>query len=736
MLPRWLHAVFAPILCVVIVAPVAAQQPAPASTPPPQAKPVDDRKPDPLPVFEELVEVTASRDERPLLDAPATVSVLGSGQLATLPATGYADALRSIAGLNVIEASAGDLRLSSRSAPSLGGRSQLVLIDGRPLYIDFIGIPIWQLAPIDLDDARQIEVVSGPVSAAWGAEALSGVVNVITRSPGRDPGTRIRLRGGLFGRDVGASVGSGAGTGTAVSLEHARRLSPSWAVRVNGGYESMAAYARPTGMVEVATHPLDPGEATGGAIYPSFANQGLERRRAAVRFDQTLSNGGLLTYESGYTRTAGLFHTPLGPFSMSNFNLGFGHVRYDGPGLRLRAFVHILNGSSPNLLAVDPQGVPIQLDFKTTAIDLDGAKTWPLAGRHLVTAGGNYRRNIFQEISNAPAAESRSQVGGYAQAALHFGRFELNSAARVDKFETVEGAIFSPRVAVLFKPTPGQTVRVSAGRSYRAPAAVDQYLDITLVGGVFPLAAVNPSFGNAVFPFPLQTLGDPGIRPESQTTWELGYNAAVGNSTYGVAVYASRLRNPITFVPANPYSSSNVPSGWPLPPFVFDVLAQQGVVIPSQLLTSNLGALDLRGLELSWSRSWREGLATFGNYSWQDTPTPVGSTDDESAYPPGALTIGPHHRVNLGVSYDRGRFFGAGTLNHVSGGFWTDVLTPSFWGPTQDYTLVGATAGVRFPASHLTFILKATNLLDQNVQQHVFGDILKRAVTMEAVIRF
>jgi len=121
-----------------VATPLAAQQSPPA---PPQTKPVDTQKPDVPPRFEELVEVTASRDERPVLDAPATVNVLGSAHLTTLPATGYADALRSIPGLNIVEASAGDLRLSSRTATSLGGRSQLVLIDGRPLYIDFIGIP-------------------------------------------------------------------------------------------------------------------------------------------------------------------------------------------------------------------------------------------------------------------------------------------------------------------------------------------------------------------------------------------------------------------------------------------------------------------------------------------------------------------------------------------------------------------------------------------------------------------
>jgi hypothetical protein len=76
----------------------------------------------------------------------------------------------------------------------------------------------------------------------------------------------------------------------------------------------------------------------------------------------------------------------------------------------------------------------------------------------------------------------------------------------------VDGGILSPRAALLFKPTPAQTLRVSAGRSHRAPAAVDQHLDVTVVGGVIPLAVINPSLGTAVFALPLQALGAPDIR--------------------------------------------------------------------------------------------------------------------------------------------------------------------------------------------------------------------------------
>jgi outer membrane receptor for ferrienterochelin and colicin len=88
---------------------------------------------------EEVVVVSASRVESTVIDAPATVSVIGAKAIESAPAQGYADLLRSVPGLNVIQMSARDFNLTARQATGTIATSQLALVDGRSIYLDFFG---------------------------------------------------------------------------------------------------------------------------------------------------------------------------------------------------------------------------------------------------------------------------------------------------------------------------------------------------------------------------------------------------------------------------------------------------------------------------------------------------------------------------------------------------------------------------------------------------------------------
>src|SRR5262249_50815020 len=87
----------------------------------------------------ETVVVSASRIDTALADAPATMSVVTSETLASTPAQNYADLLRGVPGVNAIQMSARDVNLTSRQATSTLSNSELVLVDGRSVYLDFFG---------------------------------------------------------------------------------------------------------------------------------------------------------------------------------------------------------------------------------------------------------------------------------------------------------------------------------------------------------------------------------------------------------------------------------------------------------------------------------------------------------------------------------------------------------------------------------------------------------------------
>src|SRR5204862_2495573 len=139
--------------------------------------------------YEETVVVSASRSDEKLINAPATMSVIGPSTIESAPTQNFAELLRTVPGLNITQVSARDINVTSRSATGTLATGQLALLDGRSLYQDMFGFVMWDFLPVNLNEVKQIEVIRGPASAVWGANALYGVVNVITKSPREMQGT-------------------------------------------------------------------------------------------------------------------------------------------------------------------------------------------------------------------------------------------------------------------------------------------------------------------------------------------------------------------------------------------------------------------------------------------------------------------------------------------------------------------------------------------------------------------
>ena len=313
---------------------------------------------------EETVIVSASKVETTLINAPATVSVIGAETINAAPSTNFGDLLRSVPGMNVIQTSARDVNLSSRGATSTLATSQLVLLDGRSLYLDFFGLVLWDLVPTNSNEIKQIEVVRGPASAVWGANALSGVVNIITKTPRESQGVNLSAQIGTINRDAGSLAGKGNGTLYGLGATIARAPSDTLSFRLSAGYFNSDAYARPVGIVPISHHPLDPTVVTGGAPYPidgsgapgtAFQNTGTSQPKFEARLDQELAGGAHLSYSAGYAGTEGIVHTGIGPFDLqSGSYLAYGRVGYTKGALKIATFLNALNADAPNLLLTDP----------------------------------------------------------------------------------------------------------------------------------------------------------------------------------------------------------------------------------------------------------------------------------------------------------------------------------------------------------------------------------------------
>src|SRR5690606_14618048 len=97
----------------------------------------------------ETVVVSASRIETTVLTAPATMSVISSDTIESAPSQQFGGLLRNVPGLNVVQTSARDVNITSRQASSTLSTSQLVLVDGRSVYLDFFGFVAWDFVPTD-----------------------------------------------------------------------------------------------------------------------------------------------------------------------------------------------------------------------------------------------------------------------------------------------------------------------------------------------------------------------------------------------------------------------------------------------------------------------------------------------------------------------------------------------------------------------------------------------------------
>jgi len=742
----------------------AAQEPKPSPTPSPHDETVK---------REETIVVSASKSETTLINAPATMSVIPEETIVNAPAQNYGDLLRSVPGMNVIQTSARDFNVTSRQSTSTLTNSQLVLLDGRSVYLDFFGLVLWDFVPTNASDIKQIEIVRGPASAVWGANAMTGVINIITKSPREAEGFGATLTGGIFDRGVGSRANDGNGKSFGGNFSVARAPNDRVSFRLSAGYFDSDPYSRPQGTVPKVPNPLLPTFIVGGGTYPpdrdvlgGYPNNGTKQPKADLRVDQDFSDGGRMTYQGGYSGTTGIVHTGIGPFDIqSGSYLAYGKLQYTKGALKVAGFANFVDADAPNELARDANGQAVVLGFKTQTYDFEIGHSTVLGGKHLLTYGGNARRNNF-DITLAPNSKDRNEFGAYLQEEYFVDQWRLSAGVRVDKFGNLDDPFFSPRISLMYKPLKNHSLRVSFNRAFRAPSDINDYLSQEILSprpvDLRPLGPLLPPplrpFVATPFFLIVNNIGNPNVKAQSLNAYEFAYTGTVGKTILGLAVYQNDTSNDINFTnlttlptalalangltfysAANPARGLTV-TGQPitLPPVLMTVLAsipaQFGgpILLPSVASTYlNFGPLRQRGVELSIEQEFNHDVSAYANYSYQNTPKVLDPDSDQIRYPLTEINIPAKNRFNAGVSMNAKRFIGNVQVSFVDKGFWQDVLNPDFAGFTDAYTLLNATVGAKWADGKVTTSIKGTNLLNKTIQQHVYGDILKLGVVGE-----
>ena len=143
--------------------------------------------------IEELMEVpivvSASRREQEITKASVLISIITAEDIHYSGLTTIPEILQFVPGVDVRRIDRQRYAVGVRGLFGLYSDRTLILIDGRPVTDPIHGTTYWEQLPILVEDIERIEVVRGPVGAAWGANAFTGAINIITKKPGQYLGT-------------------------------------------------------------------------------------------------------------------------------------------------------------------------------------------------------------------------------------------------------------------------------------------------------------------------------------------------------------------------------------------------------------------------------------------------------------------------------------------------------------------------------------------------------------------
>lgn len=421
--------------------------------------------------FEELFELsvtTVSRREEPVSEAPAAIHVITAEDIRRSGARTLPDILRLAPGVHVAQVNAHQWAVSARGFSDVFANKLLVMIDGRSLYTPLFSGVFWDSQHTLLEDIEQIEVIRGPGASLWGANAVNGVINIITKSARETQGTLITGAAGNIERFVGA-------------IRHGGEFGE------NHFYRFHLQHREHTGFRE------------GGLPGDDSWN---------------LSQGGFRT--DRYMENVSTF-TAQGDFYYGTFGENYSGVQTPPPHDPVRVRGGNLLGRFSHSLESDGE-LTLQTYYDITrrdtallneerhTFDIDFQHQHPLADRHLLTWGAGYRLSVDNldntfDITFDPHSRTLQLFSLFVQSEIEVVEKRLIFSAG-SKFEhhTFTDLEIQPNVRLTWKPHQRHTIWGAVSRAVRTPSRAERDIRINQqeTPGQPPLVSTfgNPAFGS------------------------------------------------------------------------------------------------------------------------------------------------------------------------------------------------------------------------------------------------
>jgi iron complex outermembrane receptor protein len=397
---------------------------------------------------------SAARHRQKIGMSPSAIAVIARQDIEATGATTVPDLLRLVPGLDVIVAGPFFTAITGRMYWTNENNHFLVLVDGREINYDPLGFPPWEHLPIFIDDIERIEVIRGPGSALYGANAMAGVVNITTRGVPDRTSARIQLDAGEAGR-----ITPGVQVSTRIG---------DWGISLGGG-----------------------GDLSGTYTDPRDTTKRLFRARALV--ERRWSDSRRFLIDAAFSYGTGPMTSLMGTINC-DFSPKILRVAYESE--KLSGHVYWTNAYSRAQIDIPLEYGGIKLaEFvpapQTTNV-VDGQVQWTLPEFFeplLLITGGGLRLSTMSSDDMLDAgtfddpASSRYHEPGVDLLEMRMGAFvhaelaptdwvTVTAGSRVD-YNTQTGFFVSPRLAAVFKPAADQYLRIGAARSFRKPSFME-----------------------------------------------------------------------------------------------------------------------------------------------------------------------------------------------------------------------------------------------------------------------
>jgi iron complex outermembrane receptor protein len=403
--------------------------------------------------------ITASRQAEKVLDAPASISVLDAREIQQEVVASTVSVLRNVTGVDVAQTGIDRNEVVLRGFNNAFSGSAYVLTDYRHAAVASLGVNLHSIMPNMPIDVERIEVVRGPGSALYGAGVDDGVIHYITKDPFSYPGTTLSVSGGER-----SSIGA--------QFRHAGVVGGRLGYKLTGFYSQADDWQ------------YSPNDST-DAIQLDQDAAGVERN---YDFNKLNVNGLLqyrladnvtLSLNGGYSQLDAIVLSGIGTLQSDGFAYTYGQFRLQANRFFAQFYV---NKNDAGDSFVYGNGVPVvdegaqytaqaQYDFSFANDRVQLILGGDLDMVRPDTKGTILGRNETDDDIN--------EIGGYGQTTIEISpQLDLTLGLRADYNNIVDDMQFSPRAAVVIKPTNEHTFRASFNRAFSSPGTNSNFLDI------------------------------------------------------------------------------------------------------------------------------------------------------------------------------------------------------------------------------------------------------------------